>query len=70
MSERSGKSVFLAKSFGCFEDLGTAVLVPAFALFLDGERLLACGIGLEIRKKVSRQAPLRHRHVRHKMYET
>ena len=55
---RGGKSVFLAESLGCFGGLGTSGLVPAFATFSDGERLIADGIGLEIRKNVSKVQPL------------
>ena len=55
---RGGKSVFLAESTGCFGGLGTSGLVPAFAPFSDGERLIACGIGLEIRKNISKNLPL------------
>ena len=55
---RGGKRVFLAESLGCFGGLGTSGLVPAFAKFDDGERLIACGIGLEIRKNVSKDQPL------------
>ena len=55
---RGGKRVFLAESLGCFGGLGTSGLVPAFAPFSDGERLIACGIGLEIRKNISKNLPL------------
>lgn len=55
---RGGKRVFLAESLGCFGGLGTSGLVPAFATFSDGEKLIACGIGLEIRKNVSKDQPL------------
>lgn len=55
---RSGKSVFLAESQGCFGGVGTSGLVPAFAPFSDGENILASGIGLEIRRTVSADFPL------------
>lgn len=55
---RGGRSVFLAESLGCFGGLGTSGLVPAFATFSDDEKLIACGIGLEIRKNVSKSQPL------------
>ena len=55
---RGGKRVFLAESLGCFGGLGTSGLVPVFAPFSDGEKIIACGIGLEIRKNVSKAFPL------------
>lgn len=55
---RQGKTVFLAESQGCFGGLGTAGLVPAFAPFDDGVNCLADGIGMEIRKNVSKEFPL------------
>ena len=55
---RMGKKVFLAESLGCFGGLGTSGLVPVFAPFSDGEKLIACGIGLEIRNNVSKDFPL------------
>lgn len=55
---RSGRKVFLAEASGCFGGLGTSGLVPSFAVFGDGEKLIASGIGLDIRKKVSRDYPL------------
>ena len=55
---RQGKRVFLAEATGCFGGLGTSGMVPAFAPFDDGERMIATGIGLEIRKNVSRHIPL------------
>ena len=54
---RQGKSVFLAESQGCFGGLGTAGLVPAFAQFYDGVNCLADGIGMEIRRNVSKETP-------------
>ena len=57
---RGGVRVFLAESMGAFGGLGTTGMVPAFAPFGDGEHILASGIGLEIRKNVSRNIPLSH----------
>ncbi len=55
---KQGKSVYLAEAMGAFGGLGTSGMVPAFATFSDGERLIASGIGLDIRKKVSKKQPL------------
>ena len=55
---RGGARVFLAESAGAFGGLGTTGLVPAFAPFDDGVNFLAGGIGLEIRKNVSKHLPL------------
>ena len=55
---RQGKNVFLAESGGCFGGLGTSGMVPAFAPFDDGINVLANGIGMEIRKNVSKNKPL------------
>ncbi len=55
---RQGKKVFLAESTGCFGGLGTSGMVPAFAPFDDGVNILADGIGMEIRKNVSKHKPL------------
>ena len=55
---RQGKKVFLAESTGCFGGLGTSGMVPAFAPFDDGINVLADGIGMEIRKNVSKHKPL------------
>lgn len=55
---RCGKSVFIAESQGFFGGLATAGFVPAFAAFGNGEEILCSGIGLEIRKKVSRDFPI------------
>ena len=57
-ASRGGARVFLAESGGAFGGLGTTGMVPAFAPFDDGENILASGIGLEIRRSVSRQIPL------------
>ena len=58
---RQGKSVFLAEASGAFGGLGTLGMVPSFATFYDGVSFLASGIGLDIRKKVSRDFPLETR---------
>jgi len=55
---RCEKTVFLAEAGGCFGGVGTTGLVPAFAPFDDGVNVLASGIGLEIRKNVSKNIPL------------
>lgn len=58
---REGKSVFLAEAQGSFGGLASAGLVPAFAAFGNGVDILCSGIGLEIRKKVSRDFPIETR---------
>lgn len=55
---RMGKRVLLVESGGCFGGVGTSGMVPAFAPFTDGEHVLAAGVGLEIRRRVSKQYPL------------
>ena len=55
---RMGKKVLLCEANGCFGGMGTSGLVPAYAPFTDGENILAAGIGLEIRKNVSRNIPV------------
>jgi len=55
---RMGKSVFLAESQGSFGGTGCAGLVPAFAPFSDGEKIIVKGIGLEVRKSVSKNIPV------------
>ena len=55
---RCGKRVFLAESTGCFGGVGTSGLVPAFAPFWDGVNILAQGIGMEVRKQISKDIPL------------
>lgn len=55
---RQGKKVLLCESSGCFGGVGTSGMVPSFAPFWDGEHMLCSGIGLEIRKNVSRHIPL------------
>ena len=55
---RQGKTVFLAEATGALGGLGTSGMVPAFAPFDDGVNFLAAGIGLEVRKNVSKHIPL------------
>ncbi len=57
-ASKQGKSVFLAEATGAFGGLGTSGLVPSFAPFGDGINMLASGIGLDIRKKVSKAFPI------------
>ncbi len=55
---RMGKKVLLCESMGCFGGVGTSGMVPSFAPFYDGVNMLCSGIGLEIRKNVSKHIPL------------
>ena len=55
---RMGKKVLLCESGGASGGVGTSGLVPAFAPFTDGENFLCDGIGLEIRKNISKDIPL------------
>lgn len=55
---RGGADVFLAESAGAFGGLGTTGMVPAFAPFDDGVNTLASGIGMEVRRNVSKHVPL------------
>lgn len=55
---RAGKSVFLAETSGAFGGAATTAYVPAFATFSDGVRDVVGGIGMEIRRQVSRNVPL------------
>ena len=55
---RMGKSVLLAEAGGALGGVGTTGLVPAFATFGDGVHVLSAGIGMEIRRAVSRNIPL------------
>ena len=55
---RSGKSVLICENGGCFGGVGTTGLVPSFAPFTDGDDIIVGGIGLEIRKNVSKDYPL------------
>ena len=57
-ASRAGKRVFLAEASGAFGGLATTGMVPAFATFGDGVRLLCRGIGEEIRRQVSVDVPL------------
>lgn len=50
---RQGKKVFLAEATGMLGGLGTSGMVPSFAPFGDGVNILASGIGMEVRNKVS-----------------
>lgn len=52
---RRGKKVLLVEATGALGGLGTTGMVPAFAPFSDGVNMLCSGIGLEIRKQVSKQ---------------
>ena len=54
---RHGKKVLLVEATGALGGLGTTGMVPAFATFSDGVNLLCGGIGMEIRKQVSKQFP-------------
>ncbi len=51
---RMGKKVFLAESSGALGGLGTTGFVPAFAPFDDGEKIIAAGIGYEIRNRLEK----------------
>lgn len=55
---RSGKKVLICERDGAFGGMGTSGLVPAFAPFTDGKNIVCGGIGLEIRKNVSRNFPV------------
>ena len=57
---REGKRVFLAEETGAFGGAATAAGVPAFCRFGDGKRILVSGVGLEVRKMVSREYPVSH----------
>lgn len=58
---RSGKSVFLAEARGSFGGMACEGLVPALAMYGDGVNILCSGIGLEIRKRVSKDVPIEAR---------
>ena len=49
--------MLLVEATGALGGLGTTGMVPAFATFSDGVNLLCGGIGMEIRKQVSKQFP-------------
>lgn len=55
---RQGKKVLLCEAGGCLGGAGTSGMVPSFAPFWDGENMLCSGIGLEIRKNISKHVPL------------
>lgn len=57
-ASRAGRCVFLAEETGAFGGAATVAGVPSFCMFGDGKRLLADGIGLEIRRMVSQEYPL------------
>lgn len=54
---RQGKKVLLVEANGALGGLGTTGMVPAFATFSDGKNMLCDGIGMEIRKQVSKAVP-------------
>lgn len=54
---RAGRKVLLVEASGALGGLGTSGMVPAFAPFYDGKHMLCGGIGMEIRRKVSKQVP-------------
>ncbi len=56
-ASRMGKNVLLVEAGGALGGVGTTGLVPAFATFGDGVNLLSAGIGMEIRRQVSRNIP-------------
>ncbi len=55
---RMGRKVLLCESNGCFGGVGTSGLVPAFAPFTDGVNITCGGVGLEIRRNVSKHTPV------------
>ncbi len=55
---RCGKRVLICEAGGCFGGVGTSGLVPSFAPFTDGDDIIVGGIGLEIRKNISKNYPL------------
>ena len=54
---RAGKRVFLAEASGAFGGAATMAGVPTFCMFGDGVRLLVGGIGMELRRMVSKAYP-------------
>ena len=56
-ASRCGKSVFLAEQKGSFGGAVTTGLVPSIGPFYDGEKMIAGGIGYEIRKMVAKNVP-------------
>lgn len=57
-ASRMGKKVLLCESNGCFGGVGTSGMVPAFAPFTDGINVTCGGVGLEIRRHVSKHTPI------------
>ncbi len=55
---RQGKKVLLVEANGALGGLGTTGMVPAFATFSDGKNMLCQGLGMEIRKQVSKTIPV------------
>lgn len=55
---KQGKKVLLIESQGALGGLGTSGLVPCFATFSDGKKMIARGIGFDIRQRVSKDKPL------------
>jgi len=55
---RMGRKVMLCEANGCFGGVGTSGMVPAFAPFTDGVNITCAGVGLEIRKNISRDTPI------------
>ncbi|MBR6683860.1 MAG: FAD-dependent oxidoreductase, partial [Firmicutes bacterium] len=51
---RHSKKVLLVEATGALGGLGTTGMVPAYATFSDGVKMLCDGIGMEIRKRVSK----------------
>lgn len=51
---RRGKKVLLVEATGALGGLGTTGMVPAYATFSDGVNILCDGIGMEIRRRVSK----------------
>lgn len=51
---RCGKKVLLVEATGALGGLGTTGMVPAYATFSDGVNMLCDGIGMEIRRRVSK----------------
>ena len=51
---RHSKKVLLVEATGALGGLGTTGMVPAYATFSDGVNMLCDGIGMEIRRRVSK----------------
>jgi flavin-dependent dehydrogenase len=54
---RSGKRVFLAEAKGSFGGAITTGLVPSIGPYYDGVRMIATGIGYELREKICQDIP-------------